>query len=71
MSLSTHPPDRLPKLSMLSSEDRFALIGSWFLGPRAENADILSEMVKLIVHEVQTGRKRIFLKIQYFPSILI
>ena len=62
MSLSTNPPDRLPDLSTLSSKDRFSLIGSWFLGPRAKNADILSEMVKLVAKKIQTDRKR------YFPK---
>ncbi|KAF8328626.1 pyridoxal phosphate-dependent transferase [Amanita rubescens] len=52
----------IPDLPTLSLQDRFAVIGSWFLGPRAENAGILSETTKLIVDEIETGRKK------YFPE---
>ena len=52
----------IPDLPTLSLQDRFAVIGSWFLGPRAENAGILSETTKLIVDEIETGRK------EYFPE---
>ncbi|KAM6489886.1 Pyridoxal phosphate-dependent transferase [Amanita muscaria] len=52
----------IPALPTLSLQDRFAVIGSWFLGPRAENAKILSETTKLILEEIETGRK------EYFPE---
>lgn len=46
-----------PDLDVLSSEDRFAVIASWFLGPRAENRDILANTFDMVVGEIATGRE--------------
>lgn len=32
-------------------------MGSWFLGPRGENADLMKEKVAFIIDNVREGRK--------------
>jgi hypothetical protein len=54
-----------PDMSRLSPKDRFAVLCSWFLGPKAENKPILSEGFDKIVEEIVKGRER------YFPDELV
>jgi hypothetical protein len=44
-------------MSKLSSGDRFAVAASWFLGPRAENSEILHSAFEMIAKKVENGRK--------------
>ncbi|KAI0381260.1 pyridoxal phosphate-dependent transferase [Hypomontagnella monticulosa] len=47
---------------MSGNEDELAhaIVGSWFLGPRAENAGILNEFFSLILKEQQTARESLY-----------
>ncbi|THH16889.1 hypothetical protein EW146_g3821 [Bondarzewia mesenterica] len=45
-----------------TSEEKYNTMGSWFLGPRGENADILKEKMSSLVDQVKNGR------LQYWPD---
>ncbi|PVF93464.1 PLP-dependent transferase [Serendipita vermifera] len=49
-----------PNLSQLNPKDRFAVLCSWFLGPRAENRHTLSRGFDMVVDQIVKGRKNYF-----------
>jgi hypothetical protein len=49
-----------PCMQALNSEQKYAVMGSWFLGPKAENRSILEDTFKIVVDEIDRGRKKYF-----------
>lgn len=48
-----------------SSEEKYDAMGSWFVGPKGENGDMLKKHLDQIVEQVVAGRR------EYFPGDLV
>lgn len=58
-------------MEALNSEEKYAVMSSWFLGPKAENRKILDDTFKAVIDEVERGRKKYFKNdpVRLLPSL--
>ncbi|KAF8324114.1 PLP-dependent transferase [Clavulina sp. PMI_390] len=56
------PPSSSPPWESKTSEQKYWAMGSWFVGPRGENGELLKERFNEVVNQIVQGRK------DYFPK---